>query len=171
MEKHTLETHVIKHLSIRAIAREIGISYTTVKYWLDKYSLKTSRPPKETNKICRLCDKKISDNLKNRFRCHSCNTKIRRVRAKQAAIKYLGGECKKCGYNKHPAAMDFHHRDVSDKDFNIGAAANKKWEVIKKELDKCDLLCANCHREEHSNRTEEKVLKEVALYKGRLLAL
>ena len=42
------------------------------------------------------------------------------------------------------AAMEFHH--VNGKDFSIGNIANRKWEVIKKELDKCELLCSNCHR-------------------------
>lgn len=72
-----------------------------------------------------------------------------RRKLKLKAIKYLGGKCIKCGYNKCVDALDFHHRSPIDKDFSISGSV-RKWEIIKAELDKCDLLCSNCHREEHS---------------------
>mgnify|MGYP005855513707 CR=1 FL=1 len=47
-------------------------------------------------------------------------------------------------------ALDFHHLDPQKKDFNLGIAIIQwKWEKVKPELDKCILLCANCHRELH----------------------
>jgi hypothetical protein len=115
---------------------------------------------------CRLCSRDLPDS--RRQRCNSCNTKIRRIRAKAAAIAYLGGKCVRCGYDKHPAALEFHHRDPNEKDFTIADVANRAWEVIRMELDKCDLLCSNCHRIEHSNRTEQKWLEEAANYEGRI---
>lgn len=115
---------------------------------------------------CYLCNRKT---IARRRRCNSCNTKIRRIRTKNAAIEYLGGKCKRCGYDKHPAAMEFHH--LRDKDFTIANVANKSWDVIKKELDKCELLCSNCHRIEHSNRTDAKFVEAAADYKGKVLAL
>src|SRR5271166_3741002 len=96
---------------------------------------------------CRLCDRDLFTS--RRKRCGYCNTKIRRIRAKRAAIAYLGGKCMRCDHTYHMAAMEFHHRDPSQKDFTIANVANKKWEVIKAELDKCDLLCSNCHRIHH----------------------
>lgn len=120
--------------------------------------------------ICFLCDKEFEDSQgRNRKRCHSCNTKIRRYRTKQAAIEYLGGSCVKCGYDEHQAALEFHHKDPSQKEFQIGKVANKSWEIVKKELDKCELLCANCHAVEHSSKQDEAFLKEVENYKGRKL--
>lgn len=118
--------------------------------------------------ICRVCGKEYECQRK-RTRCNSCNTKIRRHRTKLAAIKYLGGKCNRCGYNKHTAALEFHHKNITEKDFNIGNVANKSWLLIKKELDKCELLCSNCHRIEHSNRDETEFLAEVQNYKGKLL--
>ena len=72
----------------------------------------------------------------------------RRCALKERAIAYLGGACRICGYDKWPAAFDFHHLDPMGKDFTISEAMTS-WERIKPELDKCELLCANCHREVH----------------------
>lgn len=71
-----------------------------------------------------------------------------RRRIKERAIAYLGGKCIKCGYDRCADAMDFHHRDPTIKEFRIGQYAGG-WKILKRELDKCDLLCANCHREVH----------------------
>jgi hypothetical protein len=69
-------------------------------------------------------------------------------RMKLRAIEYKGGKCIRCGYGKSPAAMVFHHRDPKQKDFAISSKTSR-WEVLQPELDKCDLLCSNCHHEEH----------------------
>ena len=75
----------------------------------------------------------------------------RRRKLKQIAVEYKGGQCSRCGYNKNIAAMDFHHRDPTQKDFGIACNGNTmSWAKMKVELDKCDLVCANCHREIHS---------------------
>lgn len=74
-------------------------------------------------------------------------TRHRRVK-KRKGIEYLGGCCVRCGYNKFDGALQFHHKNPKEKSFNI-STSSKGWEAIKKELDKCELLCANCHAEEH----------------------
>lgn len=118
--------------------------------------------------ICKLCGNSFKEyEYKNRTRCGSCNTKIRRFRAKATAIKYLGGKCTKCGWYGNQAALQFHH--LRGKDFTIGNVANKSWDSIKEETKKCVLLCANCHMVEHSTKNDEKFLKEALNYKGRLL--
>jgi hypothetical protein len=72
-------------------------------------------------------------------------------------VAYLGGKCVKCGYDKCVAAMEFHHRDPSMKDFAIsGGGVTRSFEAIKVELDKCDLVCANCHREIHDQEPSKK---------------
>ena len=74
----------------------------------------------------------------------------RRRKIKRMSVEYKGGKCEKCGYNKSLSALEFHHLDPSEKDFSIGNGGNSKsWEKIKVELDKCILVCANCHREIH----------------------
>lgn len=120
--------------------------------------------------ICKLCNNKYKDYQgKNRSRCGSCNTKIRRFRAKAAAVKHLGGKCTKCGWTSDQAAFQFHHTEPNKKDFIIGNVANKNWEKIKIELNKCILLCANCHSIKHSTKNNEIFLSEALNYKGRKL--
>jgi hypothetical protein len=74
----------------------------------------------------------------------------RRKNIRQQAIDYKGGRCAICGYNKCLQALEFHHIEDDKKDFGISAKGyTRSWEVVKRELDKCILLCANCHREVH----------------------
>jgi len=68
---------------------------------------------------------------------------------KELAVKYKGGKCKKCGYNKYMGALEFHHKDPLIKDANFQKLRKRKWEEYRAELDKCELLCANCHAEVH----------------------
>lgn len=70
---------------------------------------------------------------------------------KRKAVTYKGGKCEICGYSKCLAALTFHHILPEDKSFNISHVLRiLPWKLIKKELDKCFLLCANCHCEIHS---------------------
>ena len=69
---------------------------------------------------------------------------------KSKAIAYKGGCCERCGYNKSKRALEFHHLDPSQKDFQISSSTStRSWSLVKSELDKCIMLCANCHAEEH----------------------
>jgi predicted HNH restriction endonuclease len=85
--------------------------------------------------------------------------KKRRDLIKLACIQYLGGVCMKCHHRQHPSTFDFHHRNPNNKVFSISAAIYKDdltFEQIKDELDKCDLLCSNCHRLLHSEEVENQ---------------
>lgn len=81
--------------------------------------------------------------------CNSCMANKHRQKRKIQMVEYKGGKCQKCGYNKCLAALCFHHLDPSIKDFNISGFHCRNWEIVKKELDKCILLCHNCHCEVH----------------------
>lgn len=79
----------------------------------------------------------------------------RRKVIRQLALKYKGNQCSICGYNKCLQALEFHYLESSKKDFGISASGyTRSWKVILKELDKCLLLCANCHREVHEGITQ-----------------
>lgn len=91
----------------------------------------------QTHSYCKLC---VSEQTKDRQRA-----------LKAKAVAYKGGKCVDCGIEDHPAIYDFHHLNPDEKEFTI---AHKKQytfnEEIKKELDKCVLLCSNCHRKRHT---------------------
>jgi len=106
-------------------------------------------------------------------KCRSYQVQKRRDKIKQMAFEYKGGKCERCKYDKCLAAMDFHHLDPTQKDFNLGEKGyTRSWGKVKKELDKCILVCCRCHREIHDEEVKnskidygikEKVKKEIVL--------
>lgn len=122
--------------------------------------------PSDKPKICEKCGKEFYPKKQAKVRkyCYDCypeessndGASIRRL-AKKWAIDYKGGKCERCGYNKCVGALDFHHvNGKSDKNFILSDKNLKlDWEIIKAELDKCELLCANCHREVHYAEEKE----------------
>lgn len=78
------------------------------------------------------------------------NYQIKRwIDRKIKAIDYKGGKCESCGYSKCYWALEFHHNNPIEKEFDWNKLRLRKWENILFELDKCSLLCSNCHKEEH----------------------
>ena len=69
-------------------------------------------------------------------------------------IKIL--KCEICGYDRCITALEFHHLNRGEKDFSISESTySRSMEDLKKEVDKCILVCANCHREIHEKEQEE----------------
>jgi hypothetical protein len=86
-----------------------------------------------------------------------CNNKAQRKKRQEFLNNYkLEEGCARCGYNFHPAALQFNHIDPTTKGFNIGENKNKSLELILLEIEKCEVLCANCHaihtQENHYSR-------------------
>jgi len=74
----------------------------------------------------------------------------RRKKIRLKAVAFAGGKCVKCGYNKYPEVLEFHHGDTLKKDFNVSSKGHcRSWARVSEEIKKCILLCANCHREIH----------------------
>ncbi len=91
-----------------------------------------------------------------RTRCKKCASDAvskRRRKVKQKAVEYCGRECADCGLESDIASLyDFHHKDPEEKDFAISARGHcRSWAKVQEELDKCVMLCANCHRIRHHN--------------------
>jgi hypothetical protein len=110
-------------------------------------------------KRCAKCnlEKPVSDffisKSKISYYCRECHqiVVLERIRNnKLYAVKYLGGKCIRCGYNSCVDALDFHHREPSKKEGKMTRVLRRSFKNIKKELDKCDLVCCRCHREIHS---------------------
>jgi transposase len=169
MEKELLESYLNDGHSLNQISKITGKSLTSIRYWKDKYSLKSSyKTFKEQEKVeygqtrfCSRCQKdvKTEDFHQRRGKAYSspyckyCTTDqtLERMRKlKSQMIEYKGGCCVRCGYDKYQGALEFHHLDPKEKDFNPSHLRKYKFdERMKSELDKCILVCANCHREVH----------------------
>ncbi len=109
-------------------------------------------------KRCSRCNKMLpSDQFYQRGRgglncwCKACYRGVQRENARRlkiACVEYKGGQCQQCGYKKCLDALEFHHRDPKMKDIKISSQKTVcMHERLRRELDKCDLLCSNCHRE------------------------
>lgn len=109
---------------------------------MSKFYSRTRYDKSELSSYCRDCH--------NEYLCERWHDN------KIKAIEYLGGKCSKCGYDKHNAPLQFHHTDPESKDYSWNVLRKKSWPRIKTELDKCILLCANCHSIEHSSRWNKK---------------
>ncbi len=172
MDIEILKELIGKCYNQRKIAEELNCSQSTIKYWLKRYSLKTVNTKKyehikvtKNEKYCPRCEKiklkkdffkknKTGDVLQSY--CKKCNIKnvVERGRAKKLEmLEYKGNKCVDCELkvkDSHPCVFDFHHLDPNEKDVNLfKTIKTKKWEEIKKELDKCVILCSNCHRIRH----------------------
>ena len=87
--------------------------------------------------------------------CNSCSVnKPRLQKFKLDCVNYLGGSCEICGYNKCLRSLHFHHKNPKEKSFGISGSHGLAWEKVLLELDKCVLLCSNCHSEVHDGITE-----------------
>lgn len=174
MKYEELKEYLDKNLSLRQISKESKRCLGSIRYWMKKYELKSNFKNFKSGhdysnrkkiigetRYCPHCNsyKKLDEFYTRRKNncsghCKKCvkeQTVIRGRKLKLDCIEYKGGKCQKCGYDKCQAALDFHHRNPNEKDFPICQryGSRKFNDKIKKELDKCDLLCANCHREEH----------------------
>ena len=126
-------------------------------------SIKTCGCGCELNqKHCEICGKSFipKQNAHTRKYCYECSpegtraeqvSSLRKAMKKQA-VKIKGGKCQKCGYDKCIDALHFHHRNPEEKSFGLSQnGIYHNWKDYLAEIEKCDLLCANCHAEEHFN--------------------
>jgi hypothetical protein len=108
---------------------------------------------KNTTEFFKAADERYFDKI-----CKACKhnaQQSRRIAFKAWCVEYKGGRCVICGYNKCHASLDFHHIDSEKKSFEISGSKRliTKERAIK-ELDKCVLLCKNCHGEYHAGVTQ-----------------
>lgn len=101
-----------------------------------------------------------SSNKYSCIKCRSAAVQRKRYNLKHELILYKGGKCEICGYNKCDAALEFHHKNPDEKEFGIAYKGyTRSLEECKKEVDKCILVCANCHREIHEKERDKEFLK------------
>lgn len=103
-----------------------------------------------TRKYCYECSPHEDENVS-----HAEAVTIKRRAIKKMLIEYKGGKCERCGYDRCYRALEFHHLNPEEKDFGLSRNLTKSISSLKKEVDKCILLCSNCHAEEHQRLYEE----------------
>lgn len=160
MTKEELLPLVEEGKSFREIARIKDISLTKVRYWAKKFGLKSKAYARNQPYYCKYCGEtkaknfvKMSHNRRNKSCCKKCHSKraVERLRRnKKLAVEYKGSKCQRCGYDRCIGALVFHHRDPKQKDPDFNKMRCWNFEKVRKELDKCELLCSNCHAEVHN---------------------
>lgn len=104
-------------------------------------------PGCKDQKFCKVCNNPLPSRRRNI--CNACHVAKYRQNVKRKLVEYRGGKCLICGYNRCISNMVFHHRDPSKKEFGIGGKS-QSFNRLKNEVNKCSLLCANCHGEVHA---------------------
>ena len=141
-----------------------GKTRKQIDQMLDFYGLTLPDYNHQKEKVCEICGKTFITKgvgQTSRKYCFECspptNNPTIKIRAmKEKIIEMKGGKCERCGYNKCLDALELHHLDPSTKDYqlsNTGGAPS--FEKFLAESEKCILLCANCHREEHWRLRQE----------------
>ena len=96
--------------------------------------------------------KKSGERVKTyRSKCANCY-KVNKAHILDAIVVEIFNKyaCSKCGYDRCKSAIDFHHLEPSEKEYNPSSIRRRDSSVIRKELMKCIILCSNCHRELHA---------------------
>jgi CENP-B N-terminal DNA-binding domain len=164
MDKDELMKQIESEKSIANIAKHFGVCKSTIKYWFKKHGLRSKYSKNSFNGlICAGCSSGLKGKQK-KFCNAGCKNKYfytrsgsyesqrkRGEKRRRYYLNLLGGKCSACGYNKNIAAMSFHHKTPRHKKFplTINKLSNRKESDILSEVDKCIILCANCHIEHH----------------------
>jgi len=120
------------------------------------------RQRKYCSKQCKSKDNLRKENPDQRNRRQEVQNK-RRILNKLRLISHFGGQCSICGYNKNMAALEFHHLNPEHKDFALSQNIDYSYERLLKEVEKCILICSNCHRELHHSDLEIQNFSDIDL--------
>lgn len=141
-------------------------------YFLGQYRKEVLKIDEENTKVCSSCNLELpissfysngyQSNGKKKYKakCKHCQTLCDKTRTEDIILKIVGVySCKICGYSKCKQALEFHHLDPKLKEYQITNLNTHKEDTIVKELEKCILVCANCHREIHYGLHPEYLLE------------
>ena len=165
VDETVLRGLVGRGLPVAVIANELGLSISTVRYWLNRFDLQTERAKRATayrrarsaalREIAMRCPRhgetRFLRQASGQFRCGSCVSEAvseRRRRVKEILVRDAGGRCHVCSYDRYQGALQFHHVDRTEKVFAIGhEGSTRSLARMREETRKCILLCGNCHAE------------------------
>jgi transposase len=161
--REALEQLAADGATLREIGAKLDRSIATVRYWLRRWKITRVRrllrtppdpataPPDVEMHCKRHGLTRFRLDARGSYRCLRCRQERvseRRRRVKRLLIADAGGRCVICGYERCPAAMQFHHLVPGDKSFELSRnGVTRSLEEARAEARKCALLCANCHAE------------------------
>lgn len=146
-------------------------------------------PTTSDKRICKVCGtEKVKRKKEERWDCPKCES-LRGIKSRKEQktrnggrnnrnqkdferkskwIKENGSECNKCGFKfngRHVGVFEFHHMDPELKSFEIAASHLRSTpeEEVQKEIEKCIMLCNNCHTAEHDDLNIGVVSKEESI--------
>lgn len=145
-----LKENYSKNIRLEEIANHLKRTIKSIKRKAQRERL--SRPRFHSNKTHKQTPKKIIDNRYYTKHKEDINKRKRKKikEIKQELVKILGGKCKLCGYSKCSAALEFHHNKENKTNSITILMGHVSKQKVLKEVKKCILLCANCHREVHT---------------------
>jgi len=148
------------------MAVKLDRSISTIRHWMQKFGLKTSRHHRHHSAAVAACDAgftRFTSTCRRHgqteflvfpngcSRCARCNGEAvarRRRRVKQLLVEEAGGRCTLCGYERYVGALQFHHLNPRLKSFALShEGVTRSLEKARAEVRKCVLLCSNCHAE------------------------
>jgi transposase-like protein len=167
IDRELLGEIVACELSVRDMAEVMDRSPTTVRHWLRRHGLTTGPKHRRTMTTAAAAagEKQLQlrcnhhgvtrHNLRSDgYRCARCEANrvtAWRRKLKRTLVEEAGGACVLCGYDRSPAALQFHHVDPSTKRFALSReGVTRSVAKAREEARKCVLLCANCHAEVES---------------------
>jgi transposase len=171
IERDVLAGLVERGMTIAEISTEVGLSKATVRHWLRRYGLRTrnarGRRPQEVAQAAKeaglralasTCPRHGESEFvlegRGYYRCKRCRSEAvarRRRKVKTILVAEAGGRCVRCGYDRNPAALQFHHLDPETKRIALSARGIAyALDTVREEAQKCVLLCATCHAEVES---------------------
>ncbi len=169
MTKEKVQKLALQGFGVAHIARELNVSKPTVSYHManlgyEKFHRTNSkidevkklysegRTMKDISKELKLGYSTVKRQLKSEPRKPNStdNPVMKRIhKVKKKLVEEFGGKCSICGYSKYLGALEFHHKDPKEKEFTIASRNTRAYDKLKKEADKCLLVCSNCHKEIH----------------------
>ena len=159
-------------LSVRDIADVFERSPATIRHWLRKHGLATVRAARlrdgAPGPLVRCKCHGLTAHVRGGdgyLRCRRCRAEAvvrRRARVRAALIAEAGGRCARCGYDDHPAALQFHHLDPATKSFTLRDGDTRALARMREEASKCVLLCANCHAQVEAGAADLPLTSSVA---------
>ena len=162
MERSVLEPLVEQGLGLRPIAKLLDTSVTNIRYWVYKHGLELKQKPfgsgympSKSSYRCGKCSETNPAKFYGHKRrmCGACHNayNIKQGQDKRLrAVKELGGRCLTCGFDRYPCSLDILHKNPKAKDPNFRSLRGWSWEHIQIELQKCVLVCKNCHAAIHA---------------------